>query len=152
MQKDGFMKKLYLIFALIAMFGLMSGCSVYMATKQPDQKNLHVLDQSTPRNYVISELGPPMFTRDQDGKLCDVLSFVQGYSKGAKVTRAVFHGTADAFTLGIWEVIGTPFESYADGTPIKVEVYYDDKNCVDFIKVIQGEEELKDVTSFKKAN
>jgi hypothetical protein len=81
-----------------------------------------------------------------------VLSFTQGYSKGAKVGRAVFHGAADVLTLGLWEVAGTPIEAVADGTPIKVEVYYDEKNCVDFIKVIQGEDDLKEVTSFKKTN
>ena len=130
----------------------MSGCSVYMAAKQPDQKNLHILDQGTPRSNVIAELGQPIYTKNEDGKTCDVHSFVQGYSTGAKVGRAVFHGAADVLTLGIWEVAGTPIEAVADGTPIKVEVYYDEKNCVTLIKPIQGEDELKDVTSYKKTN
>jgi hypothetical protein len=146
------MKKLNVFVALLAFLGWMNGCSVYMAARQPDQKNLHVLDKGTPRSYVISELGAPTYTKNEDGKSCDVLSFTQGYSKGAKVGRAVFHGAADILTFGLWEVAGTPIEAVADGTPIKVEVYYDEKNCVDFVKVIQGEDELKEVTSFKKTN
>jgi hypothetical protein len=49
-------------------------------------------------------------------------------------------------------VAGTPIEAVADGTTIKVEVYYDEKNCVTLIKPIQGEDELKDVISYKKTN
>ncbi len=37
-----------------------SGCSVVMATKQPHKKNLTVLDEGTPRNIVIAELGAPI--------------------------------------------------------------------------------------------
>jgi hypothetical protein len=146
------MKKIYLIIALLAMFGWTGGCSVYMAAKQPDQKNLHVLDKGTPKSHVISELGPPIYSKNEDGKSCDVHSFVQGYTTGAKVGRAVFHGAADVLTLGLWEVAGTPIEAVADGTPIKVEIYYDEKNCVDFIKPIQGEQELKDITGYQKTN
>jgi hypothetical protein len=123
-----------------------------MAAKQPDQKNLHVLDKGTPRSYVISELGPAMYAKKEDGKSCDILSFVQGYSTGAKVGRAVFHGAADVLTLGIWEVAGTPIEAVADGTPVKVEVYYDETNCVTFIKPIQGADELKEIKGYQKTN
>lgn len=146
------MKKLNTFIVLLSFLFWMSGCSVYMAARQPDQKNLHVLDQGTPRSYVVSELGPPMYTKDENGKACDVLSFTQGYSKGAKVGRAVFHGAADVLTFGLWEVAGTPIEAVADGTPVKVEVYYDEKNCVDFVKVIQGEDELKEIKGYKKTN
>ena len=146
------MKNLSIFVALLFFLGWMIGCSVYMAAKQPDQKNLHVLDQGTPRSYVISELGPPMYTKTEDGKSCDVISFTQGYSKGAKVGRAVFHGAADVLTLGLWEVAGTPIEAVADGTPVKVEVYYNEKDCVDFVKVIQGDNELKEIKGYKKTN
>jgi hypothetical protein len=36
------MKKLNVFVALLAFLGWMSGCSVYMAAKQPDQKDLDV--------------------------------------------------------------------------------------------------------------
>ena len=146
------MKKLCIFFGSLCFLALMSACSVYMAAKQPDQKNLHVLDQGTPRSHVIAELGQPIYTKNEEGKTCDVHSFVQGYSTGAKVGRAVFHGAADVLTFGIWEVAGTPIEAVADGTPVKVEVYYDETNCVTFIKPIQGADELKEIKVYQKTN
>ena len=40
---------------------------------------------------------------------------MQGYSKANKISRAVWHGAADVFTLGLWEIIGTPTESAFNG-------------------------------------
>ena len=37
----------------------------------------------------------------------------------------------DVLTLGIWEVIGTPVESSADGRTMAYEVSYDTSNNVD---------------------
>jgi outer membrane protein assembly factor BamE (lipoprotein component of BamABCDE complex) len=120
------MKKLGIMIALAVMcLILASGCSVYMAAKQPDQKNLDILAVGTPRNLVLAEMGQPMSTEEKDGKITDVFSFVQGYSKGAKTGRAVFHGLADIFTLGLWEAVGTPTEAVFDGDKMAYEVKYD---------------------------
>ena len=69
----------------------------------------------------------------------DVFQFVQGYSKGAKAARSIFHGVADVFTLGLWEIVGTPTELIASGTKLKVTVTYDDQQKVKTVKV-QDEE------------
>ncbi len=107
-----------------------SGCSVVMATRQPDKKDLTVLDEGTPRNQVVAELGAPILTEEKDGNKVDTFAFVQGYSKGSRTGRAVFHGIADVFTLGLWEVVGTPIESIASGTDMKIEVVYDENDLV----------------------
>jgi hypothetical protein len=39
--------------------------------------------------------------------------------------RAVGHGVADVFTLGLWEAIGTPTEGVLRGQKIIIKVYYD---------------------------
>ena len=88
-----------------------------------------------------------MHTEERDGNKVDIFAFTQGYSEGAKAVRAVFHGVADVLTLGLWEVVGTPVEAVADGTAVKVEVCYDEDDKVDFIKVLKGEEALKDIDS-----
>jgi outer membrane protein assembly factor BamE (lipoprotein component of BamABCDE complex) len=109
--------------ALVA--ALMSGCAVVMATKQPSRKNLDVLRPGTERDYVIAELGVPATSEKfGDGKK-EIYIFVQGYSKGAKAARAIFHGAADVFTVGIWEVVGTPLEGTFDGKKITVRVLFD---------------------------
>ena len=144
------MKFFKLVTVFIIFLPLLTGCSVYMATQQPEKKDMHVLDRGTPRGHVIAELGRPYHTKIEDGKTCDVFAFVQGYSKGAKTGRAVFHGAADILTLGLWEVVGTPVEAVADGEEVKCEVFYDESERVDYINVIKGNNELKRVNSKAK--
>lgn len=141
--------RLALVVIIILMFG--SGCSVYMAAKQPDEKDVSVFNKGTPRKYVIAECGEPVFTTEkEDGSKSDIFVFVQGYSTGEKTSRAIFHGAADFFTLGLWEVLGTPIESAADGTEVKVEVEYDANELVSRINVLEGEEKLGETDSFKE--
>jgi hypothetical protein len=150
MGKEEIMKKLK-ICAAVVLFVFTTGCSVYMATQQPEKKDVHVLDRGTARNHVIAEFGAPVHTEvDDEGKTCDVFVFVQGYSGGIKAGRAAFHGAADILTLGLWEVVGTPVEAVADGTEVKCEVFYDENECVDYINVLKGESELKGVNSKTK--
>ncbi len=120
----------------------LAGCSVYMAVKQPSQKNLDVMAVGTPRSLVLAELGTPAASETRDGKKVDVFSFVQGYSQGSKTSRAVFHGLADVFTAGLWEVVGTPTESIFHGTNVSYEVTYDDGNRVE--KVVALTEKSKE--------
>jgi hypothetical protein len=117
------------IVLLLIAVTFMSACSVVMAARQPPSKNLDVLATGTPRSLVIGELGQPAATSNKGGVTVDVFSFTQGYSKGNKTGRAIFHGLADVFTIGLWEVVGTPTEAVFDGTKVAYEVTYntDDK-------------------------
>jgi hypothetical protein len=134
----------------IMLFMLGTGCSVYMAAKQPDKKDVSVFNTGTPRPYVIAECGQPEYTtQNEDGSKTDIFVFVQGYSSGAKAGRAFVHGAADFFTLGLWEVIGTPIEAVADGTEVKVQVDYDVNDRVKHIQALEGEEQLASVDSNK---
>lgn len=136
-----------LLATLILILG--SGCSLFMAYKQPDKKDLHVLNKGTPRALVIAELGQPTFSEAKDNVRNDYFIFVQGYSSGAKASRVAFHGAADVLTLGLWEVLGTPVEMAADGTQVKVQVVYDAVDCVDSIKVLEGDDQFKGINSKK---
>jgi hypothetical protein len=125
---------------LLSMF--VTGCSVVMATQQPGRKDLSVLTKGVDRSKVVAELGTPLTTEVKDGKRTDVFSVRQGYSTGAKAGRAVFHAVADVFTLGLWEVVGTPVEAIASGTDVKVGVCYDTKDRVDEIITYAGKEKV----------
>ncbi len=109
---------------------IFSGCSVVMATKQPDKKDLSVLEKGTPRNMVVAELGTPSLTEEKDGSKIDTFKFTQGYSTVSKTGRAFMHGVADLLTLGLWEVVGTPIEAIATGTDMTVVVTYDENDRV----------------------
>ena len=115
----------------------LSGCSVYKAVNQPEKKNLSVLSSGTPRIQVIAELGAPVWSGEKNGEKVDLFTFKQGYSKGAKTGRALFHGAADVLTIGMWEVVGTPIETVADGTDMKVEITYDSEEKVKSVNRLQ---------------
>jgi len=119
-----------------------ASCSVVMATKQPSRKDFSVLSKGVDRSRVVAELGAPLTTEVKDGKRTDVFNVKQGYSTGAKAGRAVFHGVADIFTLGLWEVVGTPVESVASGTDVKVAVCYDSCDKVESIIAYSGKEKI----------
>lgn len=126
-----------LVFSLVCISVLLLptlGCSVFMAAQQPDAKNLNVLDVGTPRGVVLMELGTPTWTEKIRGQRVDIFRFTQGYSKGAKLGRAFFHGAADVLTFGLWEVIGTPTESYFNGTKVGIEVTYSPSNRVETVR------------------
>lgn len=119
---------------------LTAGCAVSMATKQPDKRDVSVLRPLVSRSQVIAELGQPVLSEHRDGRRVEVFAFKQGYSKATKTTRAFAHGVADFLTLGLWEVIGTPTETYFSGTDVKVEITYDEQDCVDQVTVLEGED------------
>jgi hypothetical protein len=84
-----------------------------------------------PRNAVLAKIGAPIATETKEGKRVDVYSFVQGYSKGARVSRTIGHGTADVVTLGLWEVVGTPTEAVFNGKRVAYEITYDSKDRIE---------------------
>ncbi len=138
------MKMRNLAFAImLSALPAFSGCAVYMAANQPDKRDVSVLQEGTYRGKVLAELGQPVSTETRDGQRVDVFNFVQGYSDGAKVGRAALHAAADVFTLGLWEVVGTPIEAVADGSEVQVEVFYDAEDNVEEVKALKGEDKLK---------
>jgi hypothetical protein len=106
------------------------------------QKGFICLNQCADRSRVIAELGTPLVSEEKDGKKTDVFSVRQGYSTGAKAGRAIFHGVADVFTLGLWEVVGTPVEAVASGTDVKVSVCYDRNGKVEKVTTYSGKEKI----------
>lgn len=133
------MRRALTLWAMLAL--LTPGCSVFMAAKQPDAKDLSVLTPGTPRSAVLGELGAPAWSGEREGAKVEVFSFVDGYSKGAKAARAFFHGAADFFTLGLWEVIGTPTEAIFSGSKMKVEIVYDEQDRVKSSKNLEARKE-----------
>ena len=126
--------------ALVVCGIALCGCAAVKATQQPGKKNLEVLNPGTPRTHVIAELGAPMWSEERDGETVDVFAFKQGYSKGAKAGRALLHVTGDVLTWGLWEIVGIPAESLADGSDVKVEITYDHDRNVKSLDVIAGQD------------
>jgi hypothetical protein len=122
-----------LLLAACLIFTL-TGCSVFMAAKLPDKKNLEVFAPGVPRQVVLAEMGLPSSYEDRNGIRSEVYKFKQGYSQQAKISRAVLHGTADILTFGLWEAVGTPTEYYFSGTDTIVLVTYDRNERVEAVE------------------
>lgn len=138
------MKRLAFVSAFAAAGAfLTSGCSVYMAANQPSAKNLTLLKPGTERAKVIAEFGAPVTSETKGGVRRDVIKFTQGYSTEAKAGRAVLHGAADVFTLGLWEVVGTPVEGHYNGDEISAEVVYDSSDRVAQVVPLSNPEQLQ---------
>ena len=107
-----------------------TGCSVFMAAKQPEKKDTKMLAVGVPRAVILAEFGAPVSTVKNGDETVDIFSFKQGYGKAAKFGRMTFHGVADVATLGLWEIIGTPVESGFDGNNIAYQITYDQNDNV----------------------
>lgn len=120
---------------------LMSSCSVIMAANQPGRKDLAVLTEGSSQPLVQAALGKPAWSgKNEQGLDVEVFQFVQGYSADAKAARTVWHLGADVFSIGLWELIGTPIESSYSGTRMNAVVTYDEQQTVRSVRLqdIQG--------------
>ena len=111
--------------ALCTVISLNAGCAAVMATKQPAKKDLTVFNKGVDRGLIIAEIGAPITSEYKNGKRYEIYTFMQGYSKANKISRAVWHGAADVVTLGLWEIIGTPTESAFNGKKTSYEMIFD---------------------------
>ena len=136
---DTRVQRTVVVVVAVALFVGGSGCSVYMAAKQPDQKNLSILGYGTARGVVLAEFGEPAQTAIVDGVRSDFFYFTQGYTTGVKTSRAVFHAVADVFTIGLWEIVGTPTEAIFDGTEMQVRITYNADDTIRSAEVFDSE-------------
>jgi hypothetical protein len=138
------MKRLIQLAILVLVLGWGYGCSVYKAVNQPEQKDISVLHKNAVRANVIAELGEPVYTEKTEKGRMDIFKFTQGYSEGVKTSRAVFHGTADVLTLGLWEIVGTPVESVYSGHDVRLEAHYDKHDKLKGVRVLTNNLDLPD--------
>jgi hypothetical protein len=116
----------------------LTGCAATMAARQPEMKNLSVLQPGMSRSRVIAELGPPLDTRPTGRGGVDVFAFKQGYSRANRTARALGHAAGTIVTAGFWEIAGIPLESWFDGTDVKLEVSYGPGGEVEGVTVFEG--------------
>ncbi len=126
-----------LFLAACLLFNL-SGCSVFMAAQLPDKKNLEVFKPGVPRQVVLAEMGLPSGYENRSGIRSEVYKFKQGYSQEAKFSRVVLHSTADIFTCGLWEAVGTPAEFYFSPKDTMVMVTYNASDRVETVEYFEG--------------
>ncbi len=94
---------------------LLSGCSVGMAVAGDEQPDLSVALVGTTKAEIDTEFGAPVEikVREDDGADC-LYIFVLGDEPS--YSRAVLHAGLDVFSLGLWELAGTPIEKAVEET------------------------------------
>lgn len=85
------------------------------------------------------DLGQPISSEtDSQGNKIDVFQFKQGFDAPTKAARALVHGVADVFTLGLWEVVGTPAEAIFSGKEMAIKITYDANDKVKNVVYLKG--------------
>ena len=57
------------------------------------------------------------------------------------------HGTADVFSLGLWEVFSTPTEAYFSRSNMKLEMAYDSKDLVKASRPVGNDPAVPEATT-----
>ncbi|MDD4877274.1 MAG: hypothetical protein PHQ86_09180, partial [Dehalococcoidales bacterium] len=87
----------------------------------------------------LAELGKPVTTEsDAQNNKVDIFQFKQGFNTSTKTARALVHGVADVFTLGLWEVVATPAEAFFGAKSMAIKVSYDENNKVKDVAYLRG--------------
>ena len=86
---------------------------------------------------LLAEFGSPAFSETRNGRAYEIHKFVQGYSTGANVGRAMSRGVLDVSTWGLWRVFGTPTESAFGGDEMAYEVSYDENDTIEQVTVLK---------------
>lgn len=126
---EGFMNKT----ALLLILSFLSACSVYKAS---DLQGASVEDitKCKDRSCFLGLGSQELQQRqNQDGTSSVVYKVKR---KNGNAGRALMYGVADVFTLGLWEVVGTPLEGYvSDKDSIVYEVTYAPNGSVNKMQV-----------------
>ncbi|HJR77560.1 MAG TPA: hypothetical protein VJ805_11320 [Nitrospiraceae bacterium] len=90
-----------------------SGCSVFMAANRSSYRgDVGVIHDGVSRSEVIAELGAPdSFSKSGTGGYDDRYTLdPDAHRAWLKTGTVLLHLGADVFTLGLWELVGTPYE------------------------------------------
>ncbi len=134
----------YFIRSHFSMFFLvilaLEGCSVGMAMSGKEQKDTSILFPGSPRSVVIAKLGPPeTSTKSDEGTYIDSYLIVKG--NAPSTGRAIAHGALDVFSLGLWELIGTPIEMGAGHEDTyRIIIHYDKNDKIKNVEKIKVKE------------
>jgi hypothetical protein len=92
-----------------AMLFLLGGCSVAMALGGKKEPDLAAVRVGCSRGEVEQVLGKSKQVASlENGQRMEVYNYETNHEPNPP--RAITHGALDVFTLGIWEVVGTPIE------------------------------------------
>lgn len=100
-----------------------------MAASGNKEQDTSIIFPGSTRPVIMSKLGPPDTTRTlEDGKVEETYLIKQGNESSSG--RAWAHAGLDVLSLGLWEVVATPYELAQSEEKSRWVVTYDDKGTV----------------------
>ena len=126
------MRSFFWMCAAVSLATCMAACSVVMEATRPTPVDLNYFQTGMTRDQVLDKLGAPDTTAiESDGASCDFYKlYTRGYGAGGKVPIAVAEAAADAFTLGLAEVVLTPTEGVTRNEKHPVQFCYHGQTLV----------------------
>jgi len=127
------MKRKIYVYSFLLLFVSMTfltGCAARKAASVRRWHNLRGIENGKDRPLVLKKLGDPVQAATPDQRE-DVFELNRGNLAFA-YARVVAHSLLDMGTLGLWELLATPFEEWME-QPREVTVEYDSNDkVVDF--------------------
>ena len=107
---------------VVASLLLLAGCSVYKASDLQGA-TVEDLTKCTNKDCYLGLGAQVLESKVNTDGTSDVIYKVK--RKNGNAGRALVYGVADLFTLGLWEIVGTPLEGYvSDNESIVFKVNY----------------------------
>lgn len=124
-----------IVIALLCM--LLQSCSVGMAASGHEKMDTSIAFPGSTRSVVISKLGPPETSRKlEDGRIQDSYFIQKGNEKSSG--RAWAFAGLDLLTLGVWEVVATPYELAQGEDTYRLLITYDADGTVEEVQRTGG--------------
>jgi hypothetical protein len=118
------MQYLLIFFALT-----LSACAVGMAASGHKEQDASVIFPGSNRAVIIAKLGAPETSQQlEGGKSADTYLIKKGNE--ASSGRAWAHAGLDLLSLGLWEVIATPYELAQSEERTRMLIIYDSAGTV----------------------
>jgi hypothetical protein len=119
----------YMQYLLIFLTFTLSACSVGMAASGHKEQDTSILFPGSNRAVIMAKLGAPETSRRlEDGRTVD--SYLIKKGNEASSGRAWAHAGLDILSLGLWEVVATPYELAQGEERTRVLIIYDSAGTV----------------------
>lgn len=126
--------------AIIVSALLATGCSAWMAGQRSVYKGDPVIIQvGADRMAIENALGPPDMAVSVDNGRTKVIYKVDpdAHSRAGRNAAVAWHIVADVFTLGLWEIVGTPTEMAAKDQFTTYLIYYSKEGKVEQVETVK---------------
>ena len=111
-------------FVLVLIVFSLHACSVGMAASGHKEQDTSILFPGSNRAVIVAKLGPPDSSRVlEDGKTEDTYLIKAGNESSSG--RAWAHAGLDLLSLGLWEVVATPYELAQGEEKSRYTITYD---------------------------